>query len=420
MKLFRTLISYDEALQVVVAHARRMEPEAIRFDEALHRMLAVDVRSPVDSPPFDRAAMDGYAARGEDSFGATPRSPVTLKLLRPRSKGTGERAAQTEVKEGECVPIATGMPIPPGSNAVIMLEYTRERGDLLTVYKPVTPGKNVSARGEDVKTGNIVLNAGRRLRPHDIGLLASLRHTKVQVYRRARIGILSTGDELVDPAEPVQTEAEAAGSDLRPQKIADANSYVLTALTQSIASPYRIGIVRDDFTAILDTVQHSLEDACDVLLVTGGSSVGSRDYVAAAVEELGELHFHGVAIRPGEPVGFGSITGKPIFVLPGYPVATIAAFELLVRPYLYALHGAAEERRTLGAAARTKIPSAVGRTDFVRVRVLRDGTDIAVEPVRVSGSGILTSMTKSDGFVVIAANKEGVAEGERVEVQLYE
>ncbi|HDS44709.1 MAG TPA: molybdopterin molybdenumtransferase MoeA [Methanomicrobia archaeon] len=408
MKLFRTLISYDEALQVVVAHAHRMGAEIIRFDEALNRVLAEDVRSPVDSPPFDRAAMDGYAVRGEDSFGATPRTPVTLKLI--RSSSEGESGPQVALRTGECAPIATGMPIPEGSNAVVMLEYTKERGDMVDIYKPVTPGKNVSARGEDVKKGEIVLKAGKRFRPHDIGLLASLRLTTVQVCRKARIGILSTGDELANPAEL---------NDLKLKKIADANSYVLTALTQSIASPYRIGIVRDDYTAILNSIRQSLDGTCDVLLVTGGSSVGSRDYVADAVEELGELLFHGVAIRPGEPVGFGLIKSKPIYILPGYPVATIAAFELLVRPFLYALHGLADERRIIGATARKKIPSTVGRTDFVRVRVLRDGDDYAVEPVRVSGSGILSSMTKSNGFAVIAANKEGVEEGDRVAVTCY-
>jgi molybdopterin molybdotransferase len=415
MKLFRTLISYDEALQVVLAHAHRMEAEDIRFDEALNRVLAEDVCSPVDSPPFDRAAMDGYAVRGEDSFGATPRNPVTLKLIRPPSEG--KSGPQLELRNSECAPIATGMPIPKGSNAVVMLEYTKERGDMVDVYKPVTPGKNVSARGEDVKKGEIVLKAGKRLRAHDIGLLASLRLMTVRVYQKARIGILATGDELVDPAE--LSRDEAAANDLKPKKIADANSYVLTALTQSIASPYRIGIVRDDYIAIRDSIRQSLEGACDVLLVTGGSSVGSRDYVADAVEELGELLFHGVAIRPGEPVGFGLIKSKPICILPGYPVATIAAFELLVRPFLYALHGVADDRRIIGATARKKIPSSVGRTDFVRVRVLRDGYEYSVEPVRVSGSGILSSMTKSDGFVVIAANKEGVEEGDRVAVTSY-
>ncbi|MGC9444812.1 MAG: gephyrin-like molybdotransferase Glp [Candidatus Methanospirareceae archaeon] len=415
MKLFRTLISYDKALQVVVAHAHRIGAEPIRFDEAVNRVLAEDVRSPIDSPPFDRAAMDGYAVRGEDSFGATPRTPVTLKLI--RSLLAGESGLQQEVRAGECAPIATGMQIPKGSNAVVMLEYTKERGDMVDIYKPVTPGKNVSARGEDVKQGEIVLKAGKRLRPHDIGLLASLRQTTVRVYRKARIGILSTGDELFDPTKLSQDEA--ATPDLTSKKIADANSYVLTALTQFIASPYRIGIVRDDYTAILNSIRQSLEGTCEVLLVTGGSSVGSRDYVADAVEELGEVLFHGVAIRPGEPVGFGLITSKPIFILPGYPVATIAAFELLVRPFLYALHGLEDERRIINATARKKIPSTVGRTDFVRVRVVRDGYEYTVEPVRVSGSGILSSMTKSNGFAVIAANKEGVEEGDRVAVTCY-
>jgi molybdopterin molybdotransferase len=255
------------------------------------------------------------------------------------------------------------------------------------------------------------------LQAYDIGMLASLFKITVKVYKRAKIGIISTGDELIDPT--VQSFADEQKQ--KQQKIADANSYVLAALTQKIAVPYRTGIVRDNYEEIKNALRLALEGECDGLLVSGGSSVGKRDFVADAVEDLGELIFHGVAIRPGEPVGFGVINSKPVFVLPGYPVATISAFELLVRPFLYAVHGVPvrEERRQILAIASKKIPSAVGRTDFVRVKLLRTEGGYYVEPLRVSGSGILSSMTKSDGFVVIAENNEGVAEGEQVAVTEY-
>jgi molybdopterin molybdotransferase len=180
-----------------------------------------------------------------------------------------------------------------------------------------------------------------------------------------------------------------------------------------------MGIVRDNYDEIKNALRSALEVDCDGLLVSGGSSVGKRDFLADAVEELGELIFHGVAIRPGEPTGFGIVNNKPVFVLPGYPVATISAFELLVRPFLYAMHGVTEERRKIFAVASKKIPSAVGRTDFVRVKLVRTEEGFYVEPLRVSGSGILSSMTKSDGFIVIAENKEGVVEGEQVAVTEY-
>lgn len=396
MKLFRTLISVDEALRTVLAYAKRTEQEELGFDDALNRVLAEDIHSPVDSPPFDRAAMDGYAIRGEDSFGASPNKAVRLRILNKR----------VEIGAGECLPIQTGMPIPKGSNAVVMLEYTKERGSDLELFRPVTPGKNVSFIGEDVKKGDVVLKEGRVLRAHDLGMLASIFKSTVRVYKRAKLGILSTGDELLDPSV-------AGGSG-----IADVNSYMLAALTKKIAEPHRIGIVSDDYESIKSAISSGL-DECDGLLTTGGSSVGKRDFLADAVTDLGEIKFHGVAIRPGEPTGFGIIKAKPVFVLPGYPVAAISAFEMLVRPFLYAMHGVKEERAKIFAIARKKIPSAVGRTDFVRVKLTCSDKECYVKPIRVSGSGILSSMTKSNGFVVIEENKEGIEEGERVAVVVY-
>ncbi|RZN42972.1 MAG: molybdopterin molybdenumtransferase MoeA [Methanophagales archaeon ANME-1-THS] len=430
MKLFRTLISWEKALQTVLRHVPRMAIEEIRFEDALNRVLAEDIRSPIDSPPFDRAAMDGYAIRGEDSFGASPDKPVMLRLTRSSVERGGQKEEGEEEEEeeeaeeavevaaGECFPIATGMPLPKGTNAVIMLEYTKQREDLVELFKPVTPGKNVSLKGEDVKKGEVVLHAGKILRAHDLGMLASLFQRTVRVYKRAEIGIIATGDELIDPSA-VQSPGHEQRT--RHQKIADANSYTLAALTQPIANPHRMGIVPDRYEA----VKNALWSSCDeyaVLFVSGGSSVGTRDYLADAVEELGELLFHGVAIRPGEPTGFGMINSKhskPVFLLPGYPVATIAAFELLVRPFLSAMHGVKDARITILAHASHKIPSAVGRTDFVRVKLHRTDRGYSAEPVRATGSGILSSMTRSDGFVIIPEHKEGIEAGELVEVTEY-
>jgi len=399
----------EDAVKTVLSYAKSTEIEEIGFDEVLNRVLAEDICSPIDSPPFDRAAMDGYAIRGEDSFGASPNNPALLRKQSRGEKGK-ENEIEIEIGEGEYFPIQTGMPMPEGSNAVVMLEYVKERGTELEIFKPVTPGKNVSFKGEDVKKGEEVLKEGRLLRAHDIGMLASLFKRTVKVYKRAKIGIISTGDELSEPKESFEGE----------KKIADVNSYVLAALTGKIATPYRIGIVRDDYDEIKNAISRTLEEDCDGLLISGGSSVGKKDFLANAVEESGELIFHGVAIRPGEPTGFGIVNNKPVFVLPGYPVATISAFELLVRPFLYAMHGIREERSKIFAVANKKIPSAVGRTDFVRVKLICTEKEYYAEPIRVSGSGILSSMTKSDGFVMIEENKEGVEEGEKVEVNVYD
>ncbi len=406
MKLFRKLMSLEEALKTVLSYAKSAEIEEIVFDDALNRILAEDVRSPINSPPFDRAAMDGYAIRGEDSFGAAPNNPVLLRLRkRQREKG---KESRVEIGQGECFTIQTGMPLLKGSNAVVKLEYTKESGDTLEIFKPVTPGKNVSFTGEDVTLGEEVLKEGKVLRAHDIGMLASLFKTKVKVYKRVKFGIISTGNELLDPTESFEGE----------NKIADVNSYVLAALTKKNAIPHRIGIVRDDYEKIKSAITYSLGAHCNGLLISGGSSVGKRDFIADAVEDLGKLVFHGVAIRPGEPTGFGIVNNKPVFVLPGYPVAALSAFELLVRPFLYDIHGLKEERRKIFAIASKKIPSAVGRTDFVRVKLLCTKNEYYAEPIRVSGSSILSSMTKSDGFVLIEENKEGIGEGEKVAVNV--
>lgn len=441
MKLFRKVIQLEDALKTVLSYVDtgriRAKIEDIGFEDAMNRVLAEDVYSPIDSPPFDRAAMDGYAIRGEDSFGATPDNPVVLKISDSAS-GSGSGS----ISSSECIGIATGMPVPKGCNAVVMLEYTKKSGDgdKLEIFRPVTPGKNISFKGEDVKKGEIVLKAGKILQAHDVGMLASLFKRRVKVYKRAKIGILSTGDELIDPNEyeyehEHEHEHEKMNCDID-IAIADTNSYLLSALTGKIASPHRMGIVPDDYDEIKNAIWSSLEGAgagavsCDGLLVSGGSSVGERDFLADVIEDLanqssekfdGGLIFHGVAIRPGEPVGFGILNNKPVFLLPGYPVAAISAFELLIRPFLYAMHGIKDGQRKIPsrAIATKKIVSTVGRTDFVRVRVFRSGSEFYAEPIRVSGSGVLSSMTKSDGFVVIAENKEGVAEGEQVVVTEY-
>jgi len=435
-RAMRKLISLCEALAILLRTASNFTVgvERVDFDASLGRVLAEDIRSPSDIPPFDRAAMDGFAVRGEDTFGASPENPVVLrKAGTAGGEGEGKEECSEKsvgVQAGEYLPIQTGMRMPSGSNAVLMLEYARERSKgELEVFKPVPPGKNVSFKGEDIREGELLLKSGRILNAYDIGVLASISKTSVKVRRRVKVGIIATGDEIFDP----KTQAKAEG------KIADSNSFVLSALLSSaaeIAEPIRFGIVKDDLGEIKDAVSHALR-RCDVLLLTGGSSVGERDFSEAVIKELGgEILFHGVAIRPGEPVGFGIVCEKPVFLLPGFPVATISAFELLVRPFLWEMLGVsyssdsqtAEQtkrawlhgRCVVTAVAARKIPSAVGRTDFVRVKLRKTEEGFfAAEPVRVSGSGILSSMTKSDGFVVVEDEKEGIAKGERVLVCLH-
>ena len=400
MKIFRKKIPLKEALAKVLEGVSPVDVEEVSFSEALGRVLAADVRANRDVPPFDRAAMDGYAVRAEDTFGATPESPVRLRLSK-------------SVREGECVPVQTGEPLPEGGDAVLMLEFTRRLGDGVEVLKPVTPGKNVSFRGEDVRQGDVVLRAGRKLRPHDVGMLAAIRQRIVRVYKKPKVGIISTGDELLDPLtdEP------------QPLRIFDSNSYMLAALVEEAGgTPLGLGIVRDEAgreglkNAILEGLAKS-----DVLLVSGGSSVGERDFLADALTRLGELLFHGVALRPGEPAGFAlvGVIRKPVFMLPGFPVATVAAFEMLVRPALQKMQGMPPvERKSVLARAKRKIPSELGRTDFVRVKLEFEAAGVYAVPIRTSGAGVLSSMTRADGFVLVHEEKEGIEKEELVKVFL--
>ncbi|MHC1579188.1 MAG: molybdopterin molybdotransferase MoeA [Candidatus Alkanophagales archaeon] len=409
MRVFRRKIRLREALVKVLGHVSPVGVEEVPLDRAFGRVLAEDVRSAVDVPPLDRAARDGYAVRAADTFGATPERPVRLRL------------SKSGVSEGECVQIQTGEPLPEGSDAVLMLEFTRRLGDEIEVLKPVTPGKNVSFRGEDVRRGDVVLRRGRVLRPHDVGMLAAIRRRAVKVYRKPRVGIISTGDELLDPLADEPQPPEAF--------VFDSNSYALAALVEEAgATPLRLGIVRDaaGVDGLKDAILGGLAGS-DVLLVSGGSSVGERDFLADALTELGEILFHGVALRPGEPAGFAlvDIDGerKPVFMLPGFPVAAIAAFELLVRPALQRMQGMMPaERPSVLARAKRKIPSELGRVDFVRVR-LEFGAGAAAEPhavpIRTSGAGVLSSVTRADGFLLVPEEKEGVEQGELVKVFLF-
>ncbi len=396
----KMLISLRDALSRIMPIAQcAAEYETVAFDEALGRVIAEDVRSPHDVPPFDRAAMDGYAVRGEDTFGASPENPIKL------------RRASGLVREREYMPVQTGMKMPDGANAVVMLEHAKEHKGVLNVFMPTPPGRNVSLKGEDVKKGEIIIKSGKILNAYDIGLLASICKTEVKVRKMPEVGILATGDEIFDPRE----RRERSGGERSGGMIPDSNSYVLSALLSSIARPELLGIVSDEIERLKVAVSDALR-SCDVLLMTGGSSVGERDLVEDALENMGgNIIFHGVAIRPGEPVGFAVVRDKPVFMLPGYPVAAISAFELIVKPFLMC---GVDTCMKIPAIAARNIPSSAGRTDFVRVKLYESDDKIYASPVRLSGSGILSSMTKSDGYILIEDEKEGVEKGEKVIVHL--
>jgi len=406
MRGFARYVRLDDAMRTVLSKIKKVESEEMSFYRARGRVLAEDVVSEVNVPHFDRSAVDGYAVRAADTFGAEESSPVELRVVGSAEIGFRPRV---EVGEREAVEIMTGAPLPKGADAVVMVEHTMLEDELLKVTRAITPRKNVSARGEDVKAGQTVLKRGQVLRPQDVGMLVSVGRLQVMVTRKPGVAVIATGSELQEPGEPLGFG-----------QITDANSYSLeAAVVRCGGVPVRLGAVPDE----LESLKRALGEASkqDMVLASGSTSVGERDVVPNAISELGELLLHGVAIRPGGPTAFGVIRGAPVFALAGFPVASLVAFDMLVRPALRAMQGLPADRGYPRVQARLahKISSSLGRADVVRVRVKRDGDERLAEPIGITGSGILSSMTEADGFIVVPEDAEGFEEGREVEVELY-
>jgi molybdopterin molybdotransferase len=366
--------------------------------------LARDVVSAEDVPAFDKSAMDGYALRGAETFGASPTDPVSFKVIGEVSPG---HVGDIDVGPGEAVRIMTGGAFPKGADAVLMAEHATDRGDSVLVHGSVVPGRNVAKRGEDVREGDRVLARGRVLRPQDLGVLASIRVVELKVTRRPVVGVISTGNELVEP------DSDEAG---RRGRVVNSCRPLLEGLvTRTGGVPRWLGIVRDDREALRAALEAF--DG-DILLTTGATSTGKEDFLPGLLAELGELLVHGVNIRPASPLGFGRLGNVLAVLLPGNPVAAMVGFDVFVRPALQLQLGQREERwnRCVRGRLRRKLASALNRTDFVRVQLLGKGE---VEPLRSGGAGVLTSVTGADGFVIVPRDDEGLEAGTEVEVHLF-
>jgi molybdopterin molybdotransferase len=402
MRGFAARADVEEVERFLAAAVRPLGAEAVPLLACAGRVLAADVRADADVPAFARSAMDGWAVRGEDTFGASPYDPVRLRVLGESLPG---RPFPGRVGPGEAVRIMTGAPLPDGADAVLMAEVGREREDAVEVSEPVAPRRNVGAPGEDVRRGDVVLRAGRRLRAQDAALLASLGVAGVDCVRRPRVRLVVTGDELLPP-----------GSRPEGARIVDSNSVLL-----------RVLVARDGgevlpFELLPDRPEKIREalaaDDADAVLVSGGSSVGAEDHAPRLVAELGTLHFHGVSMRPSSPAGVGHIGERFVFLLPGNPVSCLCAYEFFAGPALRGLGGRPREwphRRVRLPLAR-KIASEIGRTDYVRVAIEAG----RVVPLATSGASILSSTVRAAGAVIVPREREGMAEGEEVEILLYD
>ena len=395
------LIPPEDAKKIIFNNLKAPLTEKISLEEAYQRVIAQDVTSTLDSPPFDRSAMDGYAVKAEDTFGHSEKNPVQLIIV--DRIGAGEKSG-VQLKNGEAIKIATGAPLPAGANAVVMEEYTYSKENHLDVETSLFPGENVSPAGEDFRKGDLVLERERILNPAELGLVSSAGFNEVSVFKKPRIGVIITGSELVMP----KNELEGA-------EVINSNYYTIKSMVKSSLAVPEMFHAIDDASLVKDMFTNLLKDY-DALITTGGTAISKGDVVVDVANEMGEVLIHGVSLRPGKPFAFATIQGKPVFMLSGFPVAAMVQFDVFVRDSLHKMQGLQMKPFTVQKKATRKIASTLGRTDYIRAAIEGD----MVRPLKIKGSGIIRSMVESDSYIIIPENQEGIFEGENCTVLPYQ
>ena len=346
--------------------------------------------------------MDGFALKGENTFGASQSNPKTLKIV--DAIGAGDFCDKT-INEGEAIVIATGAPIPEGADAVLMKEYTTTDGDELTIYSQVTPGENVSPKAEDIEKGAQILSKNTFIRYQEMGLIASAGYNSVKVYKKPKIKLIITGNELV---EPTKEEIDKA-------KIINSNKYAIKAMIEDSGACVSIAHAGDTFEEVRDEILNASKEY-DVIMTTGGTAISKGDVVLDVVDDLGDILFHGVAIRPGKPIGAGIINGKMIFTFSGQPVAAMSQFDIFARKYLFKMQGRDFDFHIVKREAKLKIPSQLGRTDFIRAF----SDDEYARHILNRGSGIIRSMVEANSYIIINENDEGYQKEDIVDVVFFD
>ena len=402
-----SLVKVDEARKIILEKITPRGVEKISVNEALGRILAEDIVARRNNPPMDNSAMDGYALIAADIESATPENPVRLDVIEDVAAGY---SATTKVRRGQAIRIMTGAPIPPGADAVIMQEDTERDGTGVLVKDKAEDRENIRDAGEDVRKGDTVMHRGVDIRPAHIGMMAVVGRSTVYVGRRPRVAILSTGDEIMELDEQPTGPC-----------IYNSNGYMLAAQIQSAGGlPCYLGIARDDEKDLMEKFEWALQ--CDLVVSSGGVSVGDYDLVKASLKKMGQdMLFWKVAMKPGKPLAFGQIDEVPIFGLPGNPVSSFVSFEQFARPSIRKMMGATElTHRTVQARLTRTLHKKAGRLHFLSAVVQWENGACTVTPAQEQGSGILKSTVKANGLLIFPLESTEITEGEQVTVQMLE
>jgi putative molybdopterin biosynthesis protein len=409
--MFRKLASVEEAKQALAQNftPKPVGKERVSLSQALRRVLATNIKSQLDIPPFNRSTVDGYSVKSVDTFGADESNPVKLKLLGLINVG---EAPKINIEKETTAQIVTGAPIPNGADSVVMVEYTTQKGETILIHSSVTKGENVMKAGSDIHGGESILKKGTVVSPREIGVLAAVGIDKVDVFKQPKVAIISTGAEVVEP-----------GKILPEGKIYDINAYTLSASIEELGGqPVNMGIVQDETEGMTTALEKALKTA-DLVMTSGGVSAGPTDIIPKVLDALGEpgVIVYGIAVRPGKPVTVAVINGKSVFSLPGHPASALLIFHLFVRPIIVKMTGRSEELLIkIRAVTAEKLFPAKGRRTFVTVTLKRDKSGkISACPVPTGQSGAITMLARADGFIEIHESQQFIDAGETVTVQLF-
>ncbi|RBQ22681.1 hypothetical protein ALNOE001_16410 [Candidatus Methanobinarius endosymbioticus] len=400
------LIPMSNALNILDENQIIMKTEKIKLEDSYLRVLAENINSFHDSPPFDKSAMDGYALIAEDTFGAS--SNVIKKLNIIDQIGAGD-FSNKKISSGEVIRIATGAPIPEGADTVLMEEYTLinnegTNNEFIEIHSQVTPGENVAICGEDIKKGNKVVESENIIRPQEMGLIASAGIDAVEVYKIPHVKLIVTGNELVNPTKSLEKA-----------QIINSNQYIIGSMIKSCGAKVDISIAKDNFDEVQKEISESSKNH-DLIITTGGTAISKGDVVIDVVDSIGDVLFHGVALRPGKPVGFGIVNETPVFMLSGYPVAAMGQFDALTRKFLFKMQNIEFNPRVEKRRANVKIYSNLGRTDYIRAHA----DNSQVKSILSRGSGVIRSMVEANSYIIVDENQEGITKDETVDVIFFE